>query len=653
MVSLHKITFGYGVQDIFNGISFLIRERDKIGLIGRNGAGKTTLFQLLVGNLTPHEGEISKPKDLTIGYLPQYLPASDTTTVWEEVKIAFAEITTLQQRLNVLHKQLEKTDNNESQIGKLLDEIQFINARLDYLGASFVDEQMEQVILGLGFLRTDFYRPTKEFSGGWRMRIELAKILLQKLPLLLLDEPTNHLDIESIQWLEDYLKNYDGAVMIVSHDSAFLNHITHRTIEIVKGRIYDYDMPYSQFVEFRKTQIALQKNAYINQQKEIEQKERFIERFRYKATKSNQVQSRIKQLEKMERIEIDEMDTKNINIVFPPALHSGTVVFDAKGLSKAYGEHVVLKDIDFSIERGEKIALVGRNGEGKTTLIKIIMHALDATGQHKLGYQVKIGYYAQNQDEVLDMNKSLLETLEDVAPMDMRPKIRNMLGYFLFSGDDVYKRVSMLSGGERARLLLAKLLLEPVNFLLLDEPTNHLDISSKEILKNAIKKYDGTVLLVSHDRDFLDGLVDKIYEVHQTKIKQYDGDIWEFLKKKKAENLQWLYNRNIKREETEIKTPSHISYAEKKEMERKIRKIEVQIDKSEREMQLLEHKISECDDALKRIDMKVISDYQWYLNYERMKKEYEKHFDLWEKLNRELEQLQKEKNQKFNGYVSE
>jgi ATP-binding cassette subfamily F protein 3 len=648
MVSLHKVTFSFGVQDIFNGISFLIRDRDKIGLIGRNGAGKTTLFQLLVGSLIPHEGEVSKPKNITIGYLPQYLPTSDTTSLWEEVKVAFSEITTLQNRLEELHQQLEKTENSEDTLSKLLDEIHFLNARLDYLGVSFVDEQMEQVILGLGFLRTDFNRPTQEFSGGWRMRIELAKILLQKPQLLLLDEPTNHLDIESIQWLEDYLKSYDGAVMIVSHDSAFLNHITNRTIEIVKGRIFDYDLSYSKFIEFRKTQIELQKNAYENQQKEIEQKERFIERFRYKATKSNQVQSRIKQLDKIDRIEIDEVDAKKINIVFPPALHSGSVVCEAKGLSKSYGEQVVLKDIDFTIERGEKIALVGRNGEGKTTLVKIIMQTIEATGMLKLGYQVKVGYYAQNQDEVLDMNKSLLDTMEETAPMEMRPKIRNLLGYFLFSGDDVYKKVNVLSGGERARLLLAKLLLEPVNFLLLDEPTNHLDSSSKAILKKAIKQYDGTVLLVSHDRDFLDGLADKIFEVSHTKIKQYDGDIWEFLNKKKSENLHLLFNRASKKEETETKKAYNISYTEKKEMEKKIRKVEVQIEKAEKEMLSLESKIAECDDALKRVDMKVISDYQWYLNYERMKKEYEKHFATWEQLNKELEVLLEEKKLKFN-----
>ena len=646
MIAFHKVSFGYGAQDIFNQVSFLIRERDKIGLIGRNGAGKTTLFELLMGHLTPNDGVVSKPKDLTLGYLPQYIPSSDSTTLWLEVKEAFKNITSLQERLDVLHSQLSDVQEDEKELNKKLDEIHQINDRLQYLGAQHVEEQMEQVMIGLGFKRSDFNRPTLEFSGGWRMRIELAKILLQKPNLLLLDEPTNHLDIESIQWLEDYLKVYDGAVVMVSHDSAFLNNVTNRTIEIVNGRIFDQDMPYFEFVEFRKAQIELQKQAYENQQKEIEQTERFIERFRYKATKSNQVQSRIKQLEKIEKIEIDEIDTRNINIVFPPALHSGSIVCELKGLTKTFGNHVVLNNIDLNIERGEKIALVGKNGEGKTTLVKILMQQLEYEGVAKLGYQVKIGYYAQNQDEVLDLNKTVVQTLEDIAPMEMRPKIRNILGYFLFSNDDVFKRVSVLSGGERARLLLAKLLLEPVNFLILDEPTNHLDASSKEILKKAIKQYDGTVLLVSHDRDFLDGLADKIVEINEGKIKQYDGNIWEFLKKKKAENLQLLFNRNSKNNKelgTEKKS-NQLSYAEKKELDKKIRKLENQIDKTEKEIQELENQVKECEHKISSGDEKILSDYNWFLGYEKKKEELNMLYEQWDKFSDELNVLLDEKN---------
>ncbi|NSW45711.1 MAG: ABC-F family ATP-binding cassette domain-containing protein [Bacteroidales bacterium] len=646
MIALNKVSFSYGAQDIFNQISFLIREKDKIGLIGRNGAGKTTLFELILGHLTPQEGIISRPKEITFGYLPQYIPASDTTTLWFEVKTAFSEIVTLQERLENLHDQIEKVQNNEKDLNKILDEIHLLNDRLHYLSAHTIEEQMEQVLLGLGFRRADFNRPTQEFSGGWRMRIELAKILLQKPKVLLLDEPTNHLDIESIQWLEDYLTIYDGAVVIVSHDTAFLNHVTKRTIEIVNGRIFDYDMPYSAFVEFRQNQIELQKQAYANQQKEIEQTERFIERFRYKATKANQVQARIKQLEKIEKIEIDEVDNKNINIVFPPALHCGTVVFELKGLTKNYGNHQVLNDIDFTIERGQKIALVGKNGEGKTTLVKIITQQIEAQGIVKQGYQVKIGYYAQNQDEVLDLNKTVIQTIEDIAPIDIRPKIRNILGYFLFSNDDVYKRVSVLSGGERARLLLAKLLLEPVNFLVLDEPTNHLDVSSKEILKKAIKQYDGTVLIVSHDRDFLDGLTDKIVEISNGKLKQYDGDIWEFLKKKKAENLQLLFNRNVNNyaiEKTLEKKSNQQNYLEKKEFDKRIRKLENQIEKTEKEIAELEVKIKEAEDLIAKADESIMSDYTWFEKYEKMKNDLNLLYEQWDLWSEELGLLLNEK----------
>lgn len=649
MTSFQNVSFSFGAFDVLRNVSFLIRENDKIGLIGRNGAGKTTLFELIYGNLTPQEGIIEKPKNIKIGYLPQHIKFSDTTTLLEEAQKAFQEIIHLQNKLIKLHEELEFNTSSE-QVEKILIEIHNISDILHYHDNETINEQIEQVLLGLGFCRSDFKRPTKEFSGGWRMRIELAKLLLQKPDILLLDEPTNHLDIESIQWLEDYLIRFSGAVIIVSHDIAFLNNVTKRTIEIINARIYDYAMPYSEFVNLRQSQIEIQKQAYENQQKQIEQTERFIERFRYKATKARQVQSKIKFLDKLERVEIDELDTKEINLSFPPALHSGTIVCEAKGLSKSYGNLQVLNQLDFTIVRGEKIALVGKNGEGKTTLVKIIKQELPADGHIQLGHQVKIGYFAQNQEEALDLNKTVLQTLEDVAPLEMRPKLRKILGYFLFSDDDVFKKVQVLSGGERARLLLAKLLLEPVNFLLLDEPTNHLDVPSKNILKEAILQYDGTVLLITHDRDFLDGLVDKILEIQNGKIKEYDGNVWNFLKTKKSQNLESIYNNNSKKEKEEHakKQNNNNFYFEKKELDKKIRKIENNIERLEKLLLNLENQIIDCEQQIQQNNVELLSNYEWYQKYEKIKTEYDSLYEELDKSLIEKDKLIKEKQEKYS-----
>ncbi|MCX7862568.1 MAG: ATP-binding cassette domain-containing protein [Bacteroidales bacterium] len=648
MIAFKNVSFAYGAHQILQNVSFLIKENDKIGLIGRNGAGKTTLFELIVRHLIPSEGIIEIPKNVTVGYLPQHLSLVNTTSLWDETLKAYDEIINKKKQLDKLLNTLNEIDN-ELQIQQTLLQIEQIQEFLHYHNAETINERTEQVLVGLGFKRSDFERPTSEFSGGWRMRIELAKILLKNPNVLLLDEPTNHLDIESIQWLEDYLIRYQGAVIIVSHDIAFLDHITQRTIEIINSRIYDYEMPYSEFVSFRKTQIELQRQAFENQQKQIEQTERFIERFRYKATKARQVQSKIKQLEKLERIEIDEYETKSISLQFPPALHSGTVVCEAKELSKNYGTLQVINNIDFIITRGEKIALVGKNGEGKTTLVKIIKGDLAANGFIQLGYQVKIGYFAQNQDELLDLNKTIEQTVSEIAPADIRPKIRNILGYFLFSDDDVYKPINVLSGGERARVLLAKLLLEPVNFLLLDEPTNHLDVPSKRILKEAIKKYDGTVLIISHDREFLDGLVDKIWEINNGKIKEYDGDIWNFLKQKKALSLQTLFNRNESKEKNyKEKSTSNIEYLQKKELDKKIRKIETELEKTEQLLHTYEQKIQEFEKILNNQHQHTNYDYQMFVQYDKTKLEYEHLFKQWENLITEKEHLLNEKKLRYS-----
>ena len=521
-------------EDLFTDISFMIREKDRIGLVGKNGAGKTTLIKLLCGLEQPSKGDVIMSDDVTIGYLPQEKNVNSTKTVLDEAMTAFEEYYEIERRLVKLQDELSDREDYESDsYQRLCEKMSHLNERLAIMGGHSIEGEAEQILIGLGFEHDDMQRPMNEFSNGWQMRVELAKILLRKPKLLLLDEPTNHLDIESIQWLESFLKNYYGAIFMVSHDRAFLDRITIRTIEISCAKIYDYKCSYSEFIERREERIDIQKAAFDNQQKEIKEIEAFIERFRYKATKAKQVQSRVKQLEKMDVVQIDDQDKSAIHFKFPPAPHSGKVTLELNNVSKSYGEKQILNNINLLIPRGEKIAFVGRNGEGKSTLSKIIAGVLDYEGEVKLGHEVKIGYYAQNQQDMLDPEKTVFETLDDVATGDMRVKVKSLLGAFLFGGEAIEKKVKVLSGGEKARLSLAKMLLFPTNLLILDEPTNHLDMLSKDILKSALIQFDGTLIIVSHDRDFLQGLTNKVYEFRKPHIKEYIGDIYDFLEEKK------------------------------------------------------------------------------------------------------------------------
>lgn len=644
MISLDNVTLSFGGFELFKSISFLISQKDRIGLVGRNGAGKSTLLKLIVGEIKADDGVISKPSAVTIGYLPQMLDYNDSTTVWEETISTFKEVNKLQKRIDELHYELSSLHENDSNKSlKLANELSELNERLIYLDSSNIEEKTERVLIGLGFNRNDFKRLTNEFSGGWRMRIELAKILLQTPDVFLLDEPTNHLDIEAIQWLEDFLKDYKGAVLLISHDKAFLDHVTHRTVELSLGKIYDYKVSYSKFVELRAERRQQQLSAFKNQQKKIEDTEKFIEKFRYKATKSVQVQSRIKQLDKIERIEVDEEDISSMRIFFPPSPRSGSVVYELKNVSKSYGSHEILKEIDLTIQRGDKLALVGKNGEGKTTLMRMIKGELEYSGTGTCGYQVKIGYYAQNQDQILDKERTVLQSIDDIAVGEVRTKIRRILGAFLFSGEDVEKKVKVLSGGECSRLALAKLLLEPVNFLLLDEPTNHLDMISKEVLKEALQKYDGTLLIVSHDRDFLDGLVTRIVEVRNKNLKEYSNSIWEFLEKKKIENLNELNVKTINKNTiiSSVKIDNKQRFAEKKEFEKLLRKAENKIIKCEKEINELESELKKMDDIL--IDpekfKKVSSDPKIFENYNNLKLQIDKKIEEWAVLSDELKNL--------------
>ena len=545
MISINQLTVQFGGFDLFRDISFLINPRDRIGLVGKNGAGKSTMLKILNGMQKPTSGSVVIPDSCKIGYLPQQMVHQDGKTVVEEARTAFIEILELDKRMQYLNTMIGlREDHHSQEYLDLIHEVSEVNERFHFLGGSNMDESLEQTLLGLGFTYEDFKRQTSEFSGGWRMRIELAKILLIRPDVLLLDEPTNHLDIESIQWLEGYIKDFNGAVVIISHDKAFLDNLTTRTIEISLGKIYNYKASYSVYVELRKERREQQMAAFRNQKKKIEDTEEFIERFRYKASKAVQVQSRIKQLDKIDRLEVDDEDTSAINIKFPPSPRSGTVVAEAKKVVKAYGQKVILNDIDIVIERGEKVAFVGKNGEGKTTFSRILIGELDYKGDVKLGHNVKVGYFAQNQDELMDENLTVLETIDQVATGDIRSKLRDLLGSFLFRGEEVDKKVKVLSGGERSRLAMVKLMLQPVNLLVLDEPTNHLDMRSKDILKKAIANFDGTLIVVSHDREFLDGLVNKVYEFRDHKIKEHIGGIYDFLKKRKLESLSELERKS-------------------------------------------------------------------------------------------------------------
>ncbi len=541
MIAIQNLTVEFSAVPLFNNINYVINPRDRIALVGKNGAGKSTMLKIIAGLQNPTAGSVAVPSDTTIGYLPQQMKLADETTLVQEVRKAFSHIDAMQAHLDRMNQELaERTDYESEAYQRLIDSVTFLTDRLAIEQTENHEAEMEKTLLGLGFVRTDFDRPTSEFSGGWRMRVELAKLLLQHPDVLLLDEPTNHLDIESIQWLEQFLKQKAKAVVLVSHDRAFIDNVTNRTIEISCGRIYDYAVNYSKFVELRRERIEQQTRAYQNQQKEIADTEAFIERFRYKATKAVQVQSRMKQLAKIERIEIDEVDTSHLNLRFPPAPRSGDYPVIADNVGKAYGDHQVFDHATFTISRGEKVAFVGKNGEGKSTLVKCIMGEIPFSGHLKIGHNVKIGYFAQNQAQLLDESVTVFDTIDRVATGDIRLKIRDILGAFMFGGEASDKKVGVLSGGEKTRLAMIRLLLQPVNLLILDEPTNHLDMPSKDVLKQAIKDFDGTVIVVSHDREFLDGLVEKVYEFGGGKVRECLGGIYEFLEKKKLASLQEL-----------------------------------------------------------------------------------------------------------------
>lgn len=645
MISLNDITVSFGGLDLFKQISFLVSAKERVGLVGKNGAGKTTLLRLIAGQMSPTEGNINISKELGVGYLPQQMEMNTTRNVLDETMLAFHEALSLQKEIGEITKAIEqRTDYESDEYAGLINSLAVKSERFALLGGDTLEARAEVTLQGLGFKRTDFGRPTAEFSHGWQMRIELAKILLSNPDILLLDEPTNHLDIESIQWLEDYLKTFAGALILVSHDRAFLDNVTQRTIELSLGRLYDYRVSYSKFVELRRERREQQMAAYKNQQKQIDDTMEFVERFRYKATKANQVQSRLKQLDKMEIIEVDEEDMATLNIRFPEAPRSGDLVVDVDGVSKSYGDHEVFGDAAFHIMRGEKVAFVGRNGEGKTTLARIIVGDLDYQGELKIGHNVSIGYSAQNQGDLLDNNLTVLETIDRVAVGDIRTKMRDILGAFLFRGDDVDKRVSVLSGGERNRLAMVRLMLEPYNLLILDEPTNHLDMRSKEILKTALLNFKGTVIVVSHDRDFLNGLVSKVYEFRDGSIKEHLGGIYDFLERRRLQNLNELERKRV--EEKEQNQDTEISQAkqdwlDRKEQDRARRRVENQVKSVEKEIAGLEEEISKLDEILmKPQDSEKPMDDDFFIGYNHKKNSLEKAMHRWEELVHRLDEME-------------
>ncbi|MCI5716983.1 MAG: ABC-F family ATP-binding cassette domain-containing protein [Alistipes sp.] len=638
MISLDNLTVSYGGWTLFDGVSFLINEKDRIGLVGRNGAGKTTLLRIITGEQQPTSGAVTMNGECTIGYLPQQMKVADTTTLKAETEKAFGEVLRLEAEIASLTSEIAVRDDYESpEYEALLHRLNEAQDRYHILGGETREADIEKTLLGLGFRRTDFDRATSEFSGGWRMRIELAKLLLSRPSIFLLDEPTNHLDIESIQWLEEYLKSYNGAVLLISHDRAFLDNVTTRTVELSLGKIYDYKVPYSKFVELRAERRAQQMAAYENQQRMIEKTEEFIEKFRYKPTKSNQVQSRIKQLERIERIEVEEEDNAALNIKFPPAPRSGQIVVEVKDAGKAFGEKRIFSGATFTIERGQKVAFVGRNGEGKTTMARMIVGELPATeGTIRTGANVNIGYYAQNQDDLMEGDFTVYDTLDRVAVGDIRTRLRDILGAFLFRGEDIEKKVRVLSGGERSRLAMARMMLEPRNLLVLDEPTNHMDMRSKDILKRALQKYDGTVIVVSHDRDFLDGIVDRVYEFRDGGVKEYLGGIYYFLEKRKVESLQEIERRNdtpaaaVSREASTGK----LSYEQRKEQEKLLRRLRKAVETVEAELADVEKQIADYD---RKFAEATSYDEADYAAYEELKHRYDHLMHEWEKTSYELE----------------
>lgn len=635
MIQLNKLSVNFTGDFLFHDISFVAGDKDRIGLVGHNGAGKSTLLKIIHKDQEPTSGTMVITTGFKTGYLPQELAETSYKTVWEETMSAFVEVKQLEGKMQRLTAELsDRTDYESEEYAKLAQQLSDANDRYAHLGGNMIEGEAEKVLTGMGFKRTDFPRPMAEFSNGWQMRVCLAKILLQKPEIVLLDEPTNHLDIESIQWLEDYLANYDGCVILVSHDRAFLDRVTNRTVEITCGTIQDYKCSYSKYVEQRLERIEHQQAAYENQQQQIAQIERFIERFRYKATKARQVQSRLKMLEKMDRVEIDEYDSSSITFKFPPAPHSGRMVVEAKQLSLGYDDLNVLNKVDFHLERGERVAFVGRNGEGKSTMVKAIVGELAPQGgELNLGYQVVIGYYAQNQAKLLDPEKTVFETIDDVAVGDIRPKIRTILGSFLFDTEATEKKVKVLSGGEKARLALAKLLLSPFNLLILDEPTNHLDMPSKDVLKNALLQYEGSLILVSHDRDFLEGLSTKTYEFKDKQLRGYTGDVYDFLAERKLESLNELQRKQAAAVASGEKAVSSNkeNYERRKEQEAADRKKKNRLRKLEDEVEALQQKVAEIEAKLADPDKYAaeIASGELYKQYEEAKQQLEEKEMEW------------------------
>lgn len=641
MISVEGLKVEFSAKPLFQDVSFVVNDKDRIALVGKNGAGKSTMLKILCGIQKPDAGVVAVPNDTTIGYLPQVMHLTDETTLREETRKAFADVLKQKERVTKMERELaERTDYESESYMELVEKFSHEHDRFMLLGADNYEAELERTLLGLGFNKTDFERPTSEFSGGWRMRIELAKILLQRPDVLLLDEPTNHLDIESIQWLEQFLVQSAKALVLVSHDRAFINNVTNRTLEISCGRTVDYKVKYDEYLVLRAERREQQLRAYENQQKEIADIKDFIEKFRYKATKAVQVQSRIKQLEKIVPIEIDEVDTSALRLKFPPCLRSGDYPVICNEVQKNYGAHTVFSNVNLTIKRGEKVAFVGKNGEGKSTLVKCIMNEIPFDGELKVGHNVQIGYFAQNQAQLLDESLSVFETIDNVAKGDIRLRINDILGAFMFGGEASDKKVKVLSGGERTRLAMIKLLLEPVNLLILDEPTNHLDLVSKEVLKEAIKAFDGTAIIVSHDREFLDGLVEKVYEFGEGKVREHLGGIYDFLQSKKIDSLTTLeLSKNVSSPEPEpvAKTENKLNYAERKELQKQLNRIEKAIKETEKDIEKYETRVKELEEILLKPEH--ASDMGLINEYTNITAQLEKANEKWLELSEEKEQI--------------
>ncbi len=642
MISVESLHVEFGVKPLFTDASFVVNDRDRIALVGKNGAGKSTLLKILCGKQQPTSGTVSVPHDTTIGYLPQVMVLQDDTTVREEAQKAFADVTKMKERIDALNRQLsERTDYESEDYMALVERFTQEHERYQLMGAEGCEAELERTLVGLGFSRSDFDRPTSEFSGGWRMRIELAKILLQRPDVLLLDEPTNHLDIESIQWLEQFLAQSSSAVVLVSHDRAFINNVSNRTLEISCGRIVDYKVKYNEYVVLRQERREQQQRAYENQQKEMADMRQFIERFRYQATKAVQVQQKIKQLEKMVPIEVDEVDNSAMHLKFPPCLRSGDYPVICEDVRKDYGAHRVFDQVTLTIKRGEKVAFVGKNGEGKSTLVKCIMGEIPFDGHLKIGHNVQIGYFAQNQAQLLDESLTVFQTIDHVAKGEIRLRINDILGAFMFGGEASDKKVKVLSGGERSRLAMIRLLLEPVNLLILDEPTNHLDMASKDVLKEAIRAFDGTAIIVSHDREFLDGLVSKVYEFGEGRVREHLGGIYDFLQSRNLTDLSQLQsaqnNQNSQNNQNAQSAPKAQNYAEHKEKQKQLRKAEKAVEESERKINDMERRLKELDDLLMKPEN--ASNMEFVTEYTTTKKSLDEEVERWERFSEELEQL--------------